>query len=63
MVKIKIKKYQLIKLLEIAKEHYGLNTIDELIEDINKQLINDDDIAATFEEQPVAKKTIKKNNK
>ena len=46
----KIKKYQLIKLLEIAKTIYGLNTIDELIEDINKKCENSDDIAATFKE-------------
>lgn len=46
----KIKKYQLIKLLEIAKEVYKLKTIDELIEDINKKCANSDDIAATFKE-------------
>ncbi len=40
----KLKKYQLIKILEIAKEEYNLKTIDELIDDINKQCKNDDDI-------------------
>lgn len=43
----KLKKWMLIKLLEIAKEK-NLITIDELIEDINKALKNDDDIAIQF---------------
>ena len=47
---VKIKKYQLIKILEIAKDCYGLKTIDELIEDINKKVINNDDIAVQIEE-------------
>ncbi len=46
----KIKKYQIIKLLEIARDKYNLNTIDELIEDINKKLLNDDDIAIDIKE-------------
>lgn len=43
----KLQKWQLIKLLEYAKEN-GLKTIDDLIDDINKSLLNDNDIAIQF---------------
>lgn len=42
-----LKKYVLIKILEIAKEK-GLNTIDELIADINKHCKNDTDVAVSW---------------
>ena len=42
-----LKKYVLIKILEIAKEK-GLNTIDELIADINKCCQNDTDIVFSW---------------
>lgn len=42
-----LKKYVLIKILEIAKEK-GLNTIDELIADINKYCQNDTDIVFSW---------------
>lgn len=42
-----LKKRVLIKILEIAKEK-GLNTIDELITDINKNCKNDTDVAVSW---------------
>lgn len=42
-----LKKYVLIKILEIAKEN-GLNTIDELITDINKHCKNDTDVVFSW---------------
>ena len=42
-----LKKYVLIKILEIAKEK-GLNTIDELIIDINKHCKNDTDVVFSW---------------
>lgn len=42
-----LKKYVLIKILEIEKEK-GLNTIDELIADINKYCQNDTDIVFSW---------------
>lgn len=42
-----LKKYVLIKILEIAKEK-GLNTIDKLITDINKHCKNDTDIVVSW---------------
>lgn len=42
-----LKKYVLIKILEIAKEK-GLNTIDELITDINKYCKNDTDVVVSW---------------
>ena len=58
MKELYIRKFQLIKMLEIAKEHYGLNTIDEMIEDINNHLLNDTDIAVRFTEDEEAIKEI-----
>lgn len=45
---VKIKKYQIIDILKYCKEKY--KSIDELIEDINKNLENDDDIAISIKE-------------
>mgnify|MGYP000133498254 CR=1 FL=1 len=42
-----LKKYVLIKILEIAKEK-GLNTIDELIIDINKHCKNNTDVVFSW---------------
>lgn len=42
-----LKKYVLIKILEIAKEK-GLNTIDELITDINEHCKNDTDVVFSW---------------
>lgn len=42
-----LKKYVLIKILEVAKEK-GLNTIDELIIDINKHCKNDTDVVFSW---------------
>jgi len=39
-----IRKYILIKILEILKE-YGCNTLDEAITKINEEIPNDTDIA------------------
>lgn len=44
---VTLKKYVLIKILEIAKEK-ELNTIDELIADINKHCKNDTDVAVSW---------------
>lgn len=46
---IKIKKYQMIKFLEIFKEE-ECNTINDVIELLNKELKNDDDIVITVKE-------------
>lgn len=43
----KIKKYQMIKFLEIFKEK-KCNTIDDIIKLLNKELKNDDDIVFTW---------------
>ena len=45
----KIKKYQMIKVLEIFKEK-NCNTLDEAIELLNKELKYDDDIVFTCKE-------------
>lgn len=50
MKEVYIRKFQLIQVLIAAKELYGLNTIDELIEDINKKVLNDTDIVVSFTE-------------
>lgn len=42
-----LKKYVLIKILEIAKGK-GINTIDELITDINKHCKNDTDVVFSW---------------
>lgn len=45
---MKIKKYQLIKILEILKEHYKCKTLEEAINLLNEEISNDTDIAFTF---------------
>ena len=42
-----LKKYVLIKILEIAKGK-GINTIDELITDINKHCKNDTEVVFSW---------------
>lgn len=50
MKEICIRKFQFIQVLRVAKEVYGLNTIDELIADLNKKVLNDTDIVIRFKE-------------
>jgi len=45
---MKIKKYQIITILEIARDRYGIETIDGLIEDINRKCENDFDTVIEF---------------
>lgn len=45
---MKIKKYQIIAMLEIARDKYGIKTIDELIEEINRECKNDFDTVIEF---------------
>ncbi len=43
----KIQKFALLKLLEIFKEE-GCNTIDDIIELLNKEIPNDDDVVFQY---------------
>lgn len=54
-----LKKFVLIKILEIAKEK-GLNTIDELIVDINKHCKYDTDVVFSWKlEEKISEKNKK----
>lgn len=55
MSRIKIRKYQLITILESIRDDMKLNTIDEVINDINKCIKDDNDIAIQYDDIDLSK--------